>query len=190
MNVETKFEELTGQNFTEVYNKFKSKILFNLRRYNNDNLDDLVEDAFTAALLYSHTYNKDKSSVQTWIWNIAENLIKFDFKRNKIKTISLDIERPADYSYQDILPYNDEKYLIEEQEIFVIKAAIIKKVIYSMKEKFKTVLIMREIDGCTYQEIAEELNLNMNTLKSRIKKGRKIVRQEVEIQFRLFDKNN
>jgi RNA polymerase sigma-70 factor (ECF subfamily) len=189
VNVETKFEELTGRNFTEVYNKFKPKMLHNLRRYNNDNLDDLVEDAFIQALLYSHTFNKELSSVQTWIWTIAENKIKADFKRNKIKTISIDIEVPDNHSYQERIPFNDESYLIEEQKIFTIKADIIKKVIYSLEEKFKIVLIMREFEGMTYNEMAEELNINLSTLKSRIKKGRRLVKKKVAQKFRLLENN-
>jgi RNA polymerase sigma-70 factor (ECF subfamily) len=68
------------------------------------------------------------------------------------------------------------------------KAALIKNAIYNLPEKYRKVLILREIDNMQYQDISDTLNINLSTIKSQIAKGRKIISKKVEKEFKKLDK--
>ena len=92
----------------------------------------------------------------------------------------------------NLIPYEDGKANLEEYKIFVKKASVIKETIYNLPEKdskYKKVLIMREIEGMAYKEISEELNINLSTIKSQIKKGRNIIKKKVLKKFQDIDHN-
>ena len=70
------------------------------------------------------------------------------------------------------------------------KIDIIREAIFSMskkQEKYQTVLIMRELENMTYEDIATELVVNINTIKSRIKKGREILVNKVSKHLDMVD---
>jgi RNA polymerase sigma factor (sigma-70 family) len=67
------------------------------------------------------------------------------------------------------------------------KAEIIKNVIYTLPkkhEKYKKVLIMREIECMQYQEISDSLGINLSTIKSQLLKGRELVSKKVDAIFK------
>jgi RNA polymerase sigma-70 factor (ECF subfamily) len=87
----------------------------------------------------------------------------------------------------------DDDTLKETKEIELSKkSSIIKDAIYSMPEKqskYQQVLILREIENLTYEEISEFLKINPSTIKSQIKKGREIICKKVEKDLRNIDEN-
>ena len=109
---------------------------------------------------------------------------------NVVSTNSLDKEIAEKFHLSNLIPYDDGKRNIDEYNIFVKKANLIKEVIYGLPEKdikYKRVLIMREIEGMAYKEISEELNINLSTIKSQIKKGRNIIKKKVFKKFQDID---
>ena len=197
--LEIQFEERTGVNFKIFYKNYKPKLMWYIARYTKDPevAEDHVEDAFIQALLNIGTYKRPDeggAQVNTWIYKIAENIVKKSFKDNeKLPTNSLDKEMAENFNLSNIIPYDDSTKSTEEYNIFVKKSTVIKDAIYNLGEKdakYKKVLIMREIDGMAYKEISEELNINLSTIKSQIKKGRKIVKKKVIKKIQEIDHNN
>lgn len=196
--LEQKFEDRTGVNFKIFYKNYKPKLMWYLTRYTKDPeiAEDHVEDAFIQALLNIATYKRPDeggAQVNTWIYKIAENIVKKAHKDSeRIPTNSLDKEMVENVHLSNLIPYEDGKASLEEYKIFVRKAHIIKETIYNLPEKdskYKRVLIMREIEGMAYKEISEELNINLSTIKSQIKKGRNIIKKKVLKKFQDIDHN-
>jgi len=194
--LEKQFEERTGTNFQTFYKTHKPKLMWYITRYtkNAEVAEDHVEDAFIQALLNINTYKRPEeggAQVNTWIYKIAENIVKKAHKNSqRIPTNSLDKEIAEKFHLSNLIPYDDGKRNIDEYNIFVKKADLIKEVIYGLPEKdikYKRVLIMREIEGMAYKEISEELNINLSTIKSQIKKGRNIVKKKVFKKFQDID---
>jgi len=194
--LEQKFEERTGINFQTFYKNYKPKLMWYITRYTKDSdiAEDHVEDAFIQALLNISTYKRPDeggAQVNTWIYKIAENIVKKAHKDNeKLPTNSLDKELSENFHLSNLIPYEDGKKHMDEYNVFIKKANIIKETIYSLPEKdskYKKVLIMREIEGMAYKEISEELNINLSTIKSQIKKGRNIVKKKVLKKFQEID---
>lgn len=197
--LELKFEERTGLNFQNFYKNQKPKLIWYISKYTKDTdvAEDHVEDAFIQALLNIETYKRPDeggAQVNTWIYKIAENIVKKVHKDNeRLPTDSIDKDLSINFNLANIIPYNDSKTSTEEYNIFVKKANIIKNTIHELPEKdskYKKVLIMRELEGMAYKEISDELNINLSTIKSQIKKGRNIIKRKVEKKFKEIDYND
>jgi RNA polymerase sigma-70 factor (ECF subfamily) len=169
-----------------------------ISRYTKDPeiAEDHVEDAFIQALLNISTYKRPDeggAQVNTWIYKIAENIVKKAHKDSeRLPTNSLDKEMAENFNLSNLIPYDDGKRNNDEYNIYVKKANVIKDTIYNLSEKdskYKKVLIMREIEGMAYKEISEELQINLSTIKSQIKKGRTIIKKKVLKKFQEIDHN-
>lgn len=196
--LENQFEERTGVNFKNFYKNHKPKLMWYISKYTKDLevAEDHVEDAFIQALLNIETYKRPSeggAQVNTWIYKIAENIVKKSHKdRERLPTNSLDKEMAENFNLSNIIPFDDGKKNIEEYNIFVRKARLVKETIYNLPEKdskYRQVLIMREIEGMAYKEISEELQINLSTIKSQIKKGRNIIKKKVQKKFQDIDYN-
>jgi len=141
-----------------------------------------------------HRYNSDKAQTHTWLYSIAINVVKKDFlDKKKMPLTSID-KRYDDSNtcMEDFLPYQDDK---REHELYnenMEKARIIKNAIYNMPpkhEKYKKVLILREIDNLAYDEISEYLGINLSTIKSQIKKGRELIAAKVSTKINYITKH-
>ncbi len=196
--LEKQFEERTGVNFQNFYKNYKPKLMWYISRYTKDSeiAEDHVEDAFIQALLNISTYKRPEeggAQVNTWIYKIAENIVKKSHKDSeRLPTNSLDKEVAEKFQLSNVIPYDDGKKIQDEYNIFVKKAYIIKEAIFNLPEKdskYKKVLIMREIEGMAYKEISDELNINLSTIKSQIKKGRNIIKKKVLKKIQEIDYN-
>lgn len=196
--LELKFEERTGVNFQYFYKNYKPKLMWYITKYTKDAeiAEDHVEDAFIQALLNIETYKrKDEGGAQvnTWIYKIAENIVKKSYKdAERLPTNSLDKEMAENFNLSNIIPYDDGALLNEERQIYIKKANVTKETIYNLSEKdskYRRVLIMREIEGMTYKDISKELDINLSTIKSQIKKGRNIIKKKLIKKFQEIDFN-
>jgi RNA polymerase sigma-70 factor (ECF subfamily) len=192
-SLEKQFEETTGINFKNFYKTHKPKLTWYLSKWTKCQMtaEDFCDEAFIQALRKINTYNPNSSQVHTWLYTIATNLVKKEHEeQKKLQSISIDKELNNNASIILFLRYNDGKDDVEKYRINCKKADIIKETILSLPEKHekqKRVLIMRELEGMSYKDIADELKLNENTVKSQIKNGRELIIQKVSKKFKLID---
>jgi RNA polymerase sigma-70 factor (ECF subfamily) len=181
------FKERTGKDFSTLYQKYYPKLIYFTSRICNDvqKAEDISTDSFMIALEKIEMYQKEKSQFSTWLFTIAKNLSLQD-KKLENRNISLDIE------------FDDEgttlKDFIQETEsyesvhnVFAQKADVMKKHISELKEPYKTVIIMREIDRMQYKDIADKLGKNLSTIKSQIRNGRQILMDQSKKEFEQID---
>ena len=170
-----KFEQITGQKFTTFYSTHKPKLVWYLTKYTKDQelSEDFADDAFTQALLKIENYNSDKSQVHTWVYKIAENLVKKDFKdRKRMNIVSMDKENDENLNLSTLISNEllDDDSKIEDDLIILKKAEIVKEAIHRLPEKYKTVMILRELENKAYLDIAnlciknQEINIDNETI--------------------------
>lgn len=193
---ERNFKKITGLNFIEFYKNYKPKLIWHLSKWTKslDIAEDYADEAFIQALNKIDTYNYAKGAkVHTWLYTIAENIVKKAYReQQRIPSISIDKEYAEHSTLSSFIPYNDGKRELEIHNLICKKTDIIKSVIESLpkrQEKYKKVLIMRELQNMSYNSIAEQLSLNLSTIKSQIKKGREIVFKKVEKKFKYLDEH-
>jgi RNA polymerase sigma-70 factor (ECF subfamily) len=197
-NLAVEFEERTTLNFMKFYKDYKPKLIYYLNRYTRDLelAEDYAEEAFIQALLNIKTYkrpNEGGAQANTWVYKIAENIVKKGYKdKARLPSTSLDKEFEENVNLTNLIPYDDGKHTEHEYHVFVRKAEIIKDAIYNLPqkdEKYKQVLIMRELEGMAYKEISECLDINLSTIKSQIRKGRSIIRKKVNKTLQKIDRD-
>lgn len=152
------FEDVTGQNFEAFYRKYRPKLVWYLTRYTKDQekAADFADDAFLQALVKIGNYDKDKSQVHTWVYKIGENMVKKDYKdKKKMMMFSLDKENSDNLNIVNILPQHDELADTEGNFVLDKKADLVRETIFSLPEKYKRVMILRELENKPYLEIAE-----------------------------------
>ena len=170
-NLSKKFEEVTGLNFQEFYSTYKPKLIWYLTKYTKDQeiSADFADDAFVQALLKIENYNAEKSQIHTWVYKIAENLVKKDHKdKQRMNVVSMDKQNDDNLNLSGIISNNlvddDERH--ENELILSKKVQLVREAIYSLPEKYKNVMILREIENKAYLDIAElckkEVHIHLN----------------------------
>lgn len=154
------FKEITGYNFESYYNENKPSLTWYIARYYTKDLDraeDFANQAFMQSLEKIETYNKDKSMFKTWLTKIAINLAIKEWKDNhKYNFISLERDNDEAPSILNILKYDEgseNEYEHENKK----KCEIIYDVIENLPDKYKKVMVMRELNHMAYKDIADTI---------------------------------
>ena len=154
-----------------LVSRFKDPLTNYVYRFlgDRDICTDIVQDTMIKFYLHKDSY-KSFAKFSTWIYTIAGNLARNELKRRKRRTIfSLDNDD------------EDKKVQIEDRSFVSperstdskMKGEIIQKALLKVKPVYREVVILRDIEGLSYEEIAEVTNLSIGTVKSRINRGRK-----------------
>jgi len=176
---ENRLVELSKQGDEEAFGvlvkKYKTKV-FNLAysfTKDRETADDLAQEVFIK-VYYALERFKFKSGFGTWIYRIAVNHFK-DYLRKHRKERHVSLEA---LGREPSLPDDEIKKKEKAQE-----AADRKKLLYqalrSLPEKHQVILTLRDIQGHSYEEIADILKLSPGTVDSRLHRARKILRKKI-----------
>ncbi len=139
--------------------------------------EDIAQETFLRAYKSAARY-RQISKFSTWLYTIALNLCRNELRRRKFKTYSLEgmAERDEDSSkIRADIP--DEKTQPDVDMERKEAGSLVRQAVEQLPEKFKTPLVLRDIQELTYEEISEILNLPEGTVKSRINRGRLRVKE-------------
>ena len=158
--------------FEKLIEIYQSKV-YNLayKMFGNpEDASDLAQEALIKIFKNISTF-KEESQFSTWIYRIAYNLYVDELrKRKKFDVQSID-EQYEDSNESKITIIDNrptpEQY-VENKE----KAEIVHNAINKLSAEHKAAIILRDIDGHTYEEIAEIQNCSLGTVKSRINRAR------------------
>lgn len=135
---------------------------------------DIVQEAFQKAFQALPTYNP-QYKFSTWLFNIARN-IAIDYARKRKISIGANITPDNFHTLANIgsgIRNSPEDKMISSQEY---RSLI--EIISSLDEKYREPAILRFIKEYEYNEIAQELNLELNTVKTRLKRAKEILKRE------------
>ena len=129
---------------------------------------DVVQETMIKVYRYKDNYSSI-AKFSTWIYTIAGNLARTEYRRRKKRNL-LSIN---DYGEEEkTLNIPDESYRPDVMTDSGIKEKLIQDALIKVKEDFREVVILRDIQGLSYEEISEITGLNEGTVKSRINRGR------------------
>lgn len=183
------FKQKTGKEFTTLYQKYYPKLIYFTNKICNDQqkAEDISTDSFMIALDKIDKYDSEKSQFSTWLFTIAKNLTLQELKNSK-KSISMDVEFDDEgTTMKDFINTADEVDNELIHDVLCKKAEIMKKYMADLKEPYKTVIEMREIQKMAYQDIADKLGRNLSTIKSQIRNGRHILISQSIKEFTEID---
>lgn len=129
---------------------------------------DVVQDTFVKVYRYKDSYTS-VAKFSTWIYTIAGNLARSEYRRRKRNNFfSINSYGEEEETYD--IPDNKMRPDVETESKF--KAQKIQEALMKLKEVYREAVILRDIQGLTYEEIAEILGIEEGTVKSRINRGR------------------
>ena len=156
--------------YIELVNRYKDKLINFIFNYLGDLelSEDVVQETMIKLYQKKHYY-KEIAKFSTWLYTIAKNLANTELrKRKQRKTTLLSQFSKDDKTYE--LPSNDPEPGQEIQTDIVNK--IIRDAVDQLSEKFKIVIVLRDIQGLSYEDISEIINVPIGTVKSRINRAR------------------
>ncbi|HMB21201.1 MAG: sigma-70 family RNA polymerase sigma factor [Chloroflexota bacterium] len=131
--------------------------------------EDAAQETFIQAWLHLASY-RPQASLRSWLYRIAVNAAT-DMLRKEKRILPTALE---DLPLQD--PQLGPEALFFQEE----RTTLVQKAILALPEASRMVLVMREYEGMSYQEIAESLNIPLGTVMSRLNYARKTLRDKLE----------
>lgn len=141
----------------------------------DDFAQDIVQEAFLKA--YESLPNlRNKEQFYPWLKRIAINESLMKLERNKRYVDMYDEEQEEDdYFFNTITDENNpEKELLDEE-----LRKYVRRYVDSLPSKLRTVIILREVEEMSYEEIAEMLNIPIGTVRSRLFNARQIIKERL-----------
>jgi RNA polymerase sigma-70 factor (ECF subfamily) len=188
--LEIKFERITGMNFSKCYKEYMPKLTWYLASTKTKNIEKAEEYAHRAiiqGLEKIDTYDSEKSQLITWLTQIAKNLVIKDYKDSmRIDSVSIDAEIDDTPGIINIIEYDNGDKENEIHDENVKKCEIIKNTIYNLPSKYRTVMLMREVEKMHYKDIADSIS---KTTKSYLTNGDKTRLTTPEDFFSLYIEN-
>ncbi len=171
--------------FADIVNRYRNPITNYLYRFLNDYEEavDLTQETFVRVYFAIDRYHTD-FAFSTYIYRIATNLAISEIRRRKRRTIlSLtglfqgEGDENVEFQPPDKRPLPDANMIDDEQ------GRVIAKAIAALPVKYRVPIILRDVEGKTYDEIAEILELGLGTTKSRISRARGLLKEKLKHYF-------
>jgi RNA polymerase sigma-70 factor (ECF subfamily) len=160
--------------FNQIVARYQVRLLNFVYRMIGDRerAEDLVQEAFLR--VYRHLDRFDQSrKFSTWVYTIASNLAKNELRnRSRSPFIALDRARPREADpvnpadFEDIDNRPDDVY--ERRSL----QALVRRTVAQLSSHHREVFVLRELEGKSYEEIAEIMRCNLGTVKSRLNRAR------------------
>ncbi len=161
--------------FDMLVRKYQYKIIKLISRYVHDSTEalDVAQEAFIKAYRAIPGFRGD-SAFYTWLYRIAINTAKNHLVAESRRPLDhgVDLQDPEQYDMQARLRDMDtpERLLLTEEIQRTVEAAI-----EQLPEDLRTAIILREIDGMSYEEIAQAMSCPVGTVRSRIFRAREAI---------------
>jgi RNA polymerase sigma-70 factor (ECF subfamily) len=167
--------------FAEIVSRYKNPITNFLYRFLNDYEEavDLAQETFVRVYFALDRYHTD-FAFSTYIYRIATNLAISEIRKRRRRSIlsltglfqssddeAVEFQPPDTRSLQDANLEEDER------------SKVIAKAIETLPPKYRLPIVLRDVEGKSYEEVAAILELGLGTTKSRINRGRGLLKEKL-----------
>ena len=172
------FQNGNEQAYIELVRRYRDRLMTFVFRFVGDMelSEDIVQDTMLKVYTHKHYY-KEIAKFSTWIYTIAGNLAKTELRKRKRRKVTLLSQMNTD----------DRKYEIPSTELQsedIVQGEYteryIQKAILQLPLHFRTVVILRDIQELSYEEISKIVNVPLGTVKSRINRARLQLQQTLK----------
>ncbi len=167
--------------FAELVRRFQSRVTNLICRVLNDRkcADDLAQEVFIRVFVHRRNYRRG-SKFSTWLFTIAANLAKNEIRRRvrRRNWFSLDAlqELLKDSAIQLADPTEGQEATLEREQL----QGAVGRAIATVPEKYRVALVLRDIEGLPYEEIAQVLSIPGGTVRSRINRARGMLKRKLQ----------
>jgi RNA polymerase sigma-70 factor, ECF subfamily len=146
---------------------------------NPDDADDLVQDTYLKAYKFWDKYEKG-TNIRAWLFRIMKNSYINRYRKEVKEPNLVDFDEIQEF-YTSLKEVTNDEQDLEAKIFGGILDDDVSKALDSLPPDFKTVVILCDIEGLSYEEIADFIDIPVGTVRSRLHRGRKM------LQSQLFD---
>ncbi|MGM0668386.1 MAG: sigma-70 family RNA polymerase sigma factor [Gemmatimonadota bacterium] len=168
--------------FQRLYDRYRDRLIhFIIRKTGDpDRAQDLVQEAFIRVTRHLHRFDTSKK-FSTWVYTIASNLSKNELRNRsrsplvlfqKLQNSFEDDQRPLQFEDSSMRP--DDMYRKRYLQ------QVVEETVEELPEHHRLVFRLRELEGKSYEEIADITGVNLGTVKSRLHRARSSFAQRIE----------
>ncbi len=173
--------------YAEIVDRYRPQIYTLIIRMvkTREEAEDLTQETFIKAFHSLPSFNAEYA-FSTWLYKIAVNNCIDYFRKKRLKTTSIDTpivakdgELPREFP--DDQTQGPDSGLMDQERKSQIQSAI-----DNLPEKYRDAIVLRHVHDKSYEEIAEELNVPIGTVKVRIFRAREMLKKKLRDQRRFI----
>ena len=167
--------------FTELVRRFQSRVMNLITRVLNDRecSDDLAQEVFVRVFVHRRNYRRG-SKFSTWLFTIAANLAKNEIRRRVRKRNWFSLDALQEVLNDSAMVFADQREGTERTMEREQLQETIGRAIATVPEKYRLALVLRDIEGMAYEEIAVILSVPGGTVRSRINRARNMLKRKLQ----------
>ena len=175
---DTEDQELLAQKYSDFEQEAMPHIdaLYNFAlRMTGDpeDADDLVQETYLKAFKYFDKFEKG-TNCKAWMFRILKNSFINDYRKTSKEPDKIDYDDIQNF-YETIKSTDVKTQHLQEDVFSQLLDDEISKAITNLPEDFRTVIILNDIEGFTYEEIADFVDCPVGTVRSRLHRARKML---------------
>ena len=171
------FERLVAEHTGDVY-----ALLYRLTT-DPEEARDLTQETFLRAFQSISRFRGD-ANLKTWIYRIAVNQARNRWRwwrrRKRDVTVSLDATDDRRDQPLSAMLRNDDAVDPEQETLAREREGQLREALLGLRRSYREAVILRDVDGFSYEEVADTLQISIGTVKSRISRGRLELRRKLE----------
>lgn len=166
-------EENAYADLMQLYKKPVYHMILKMVR-NIDDAEDLTIEAFAKAFRNLHKFKKDYT-FSTWLFRIATNNAIDFIRKKKLDTYSLNTSFTDESGDSVNIDVQDDNLNPAEETIKTQKIEIVQMFVNKLPAKYQRLVRLRYFDELSYEEIAEELDAPLGTVKAQLHRARELM---------------
>jgi RNA polymerase sigma-70 factor (ECF subfamily) len=139
----------------------------------HDEAEDVSQEAFVQAYVKLATFAGD-SAFYTWLYRIAMNAAISRRRRRRDEESVEEARQNSGREPHDGAEQAEERLLREE------RAVLVQRALARLSDEHRTILVLREVEGCDYDQIAAVLEVPVGTVRSRLHRARMQLKEQLE----------
>lgn len=146
--------------------------------FDEDDAKDLVQDTYLKAFRFAESF-QEGTNAKAWLFRILKNSFINDFRKKSKQPAKVDYQEVEDYYNSDQV---DEKHTTDLR-IDSMKDMIgdeVTSALNSLAVDFRTVIILCDLEGFTYEEMAKILDIPVGTVRSRLHRARNLLKEKLQ----------
>ena len=166
--------------YKKLMDKYQKPLYFHVLKMvrNHEQVEDLVQEAFMKAFKNLNSYNTNYA-FSTWLYRITTNHTIDYLRKKKLNTTSINEPLKTKEGEMQIQISSDDAET-DREIIRKERKKIIHNAINNLPKKYRRVIEMRHLQELSYQEIAEQLDLPLGTVKAHIFRAREMLYKELK----------
>jgi RNA polymerase sigma-70 factor (ECF subfamily) len=165
--------------FGLLVDRYQNRLFHSLMHLlgSTEDAQDAAQDAFVQAFEKLASF-RGQSQFYSWLFRIAFNTAVSAKRKTRRMSVSIDARREASgLEPSDTNPSNEPSYPMDVSD----RQRLVQRALAELSEEFRTALVLKEMDGMSYEEIADVIDVPLGTVRSRIHRARLELRDKLSV---------